>query len=37
LGFIRITDVQFVAADQLMVDADASHAKAEAALQALAA
>lgn len=37
LGFIGITDVQFVAADQLMVDADASHAKAEAALQALAA
>ncbi len=37
LGFVGITDVQFVAADQLMVDADASHAKAEAALQALAA
>ncbi|WP_299791053.1 NAD(P)H-dependent oxidoreductase [uncultured Marivita sp.] len=37
LGFIGITDVQFVPADQLMVDADASHAKADAALQALAA
>lgn len=37
MGFIGITDVQFVAADQLMVDADASHAKAEAALAALAA
>lgn len=37
LGFIGITDVQFVAADQLMVDADASHAKAKAALDALAA
>ncbi len=37
MGFIGITDVQFVAADQLMVDADASHAKADAALDALAA
>lgn len=37
LGFIGITDVQFVAADQLMIDADASHAKADAALAALAA
>ncbi len=37
LGFVGITDVQFVAADQLAVDADASHAKADAALQALAA
>jgi len=37
LGFIGITDVQFVAADQLMIDAVASHAKADAALQALAA
>jgi FMN-dependent NADH-azoreductase len=36
LGFVGITDVQFVAADQLAVDADASHAKADAALQALA-
>ncbi|WP_292289239.1 NAD(P)H-dependent oxidoreductase [Marivita sp.] len=37
LGFIGITDVHFVAADQLMIDAEASHAKADAALQALAA
>ena len=37
LGFVGITDVQFVAADQLAVDADASHAKADAALKALAA
>ncbi|MFA8387338.1 MAG: FMN-dependent NADH-azoreductase [Pelagibaca sp.] len=37
LGFVGITDVQVVAADQLMVDADASHAKANAALEALAA
>lgn len=37
LGFVGITDVQFVAADQMAVDADASHAKADAALQALAA
>ena len=37
LGFVGITDVQFVAADQLMIDADASHAKADAALAALAA
>lgn len=37
MGFIGITDVQFVAADQLMVDADASHAKADTALEALAA
>ena len=37
LGFIGITDVQFVAADQLMLDAEASHAKANAALEALAA
>ena len=37
MGFIGIHDVQFVAADQLMVDADASHAKADAALESLAA
>lgn len=37
LGFIGITDVQIVASDQLMVDADASAAKAAAALAALAA
>ena len=37
LGFVGITDVQFVAADQLMLDAEASHAKANAALDALAA
>ena len=37
MGFIGITDVQIVAADRLMVDADASMAKAEAALDALAA
>ncbi len=37
LGFVGITDVQFVPADQLMLDADASHAKADAALNALAA
>ncbi|MCR9108166.1 NAD(P)H-dependent oxidoreductase [Marivita sp. XM-24bin2] len=37
LGFIGITDVQFVAADQLAIDADASHAKATAALEAIAA
>lgn len=37
MEFIGITDVQFVAADRLMVDADASHAKADAALEALAA
>ncbi|MGJ8603353.1 MAG: FMN-dependent NADH-azoreductase [Marivita sp.] len=35
MGFIGITDVQIVAADRLMVDADASHAKANAALDAL--
>lgn len=37
MEFIGISDVQFVAADRLMVDADASHAKADAALEALAA
>ena len=37
LGFIGITDVQFVAADQLMVNEAASHAKADADLQAIAA
>ena len=37
MGFIGIADIEFVAADQLMVDADASHAKADAALKALAA
>ncbi len=37
LGFLGITDVQFVAADLLMIDAEASHAKANAALEALAA
>ncbi|WP_292286740.1 NAD(P)H-dependent oxidoreductase [Marivita sp.] len=37
LGFIGITDVQIVAADLLMIDAEASHAKANAALETLAA
>lgn len=37
LGFVGITDVQFVAADRLMVDREASRAKADAALEALAA
>lgn len=37
MGFIGIHDVEFVAADQLAVDADASQAKAEQALLALAA
>ena len=37
LGFIGITDVSFVTADRLMVDADATMAKAEAQLSALAA
>lgn len=37
LGFLGITDVQFIAADLLMIDAEASHAKANAALEALAA
>ena len=37
LGFVGITDVQFVAADQLMVDAEASYAKADAALELIAA
>lgn len=37
LGFIGITDVDVVAADRLMVDADASMAKADAAIQGLAA
>ncbi|MFT5363141.1 MAG: FMN-dependent NADH-azoreductase [Dinoroseobacter sp.] len=37
LGFVGITDVQIVASDRLMVDADASAAKAQAALDALAA
>lgn len=37
MGFIGITDVRFVAADQLMVDPAASRAKADAALDAIAA
>jgi FMN-dependent NADH-azoreductase len=37
LGFIGIHEVEIVAADRLMVDADASHAKADAAIDALAA
>jgi len=37
LGFIGIHDVDVVAADRLMVDADASMAKADAAINALAA
>ena len=37
LGFIGITDVDVVAADRLMVDADASMAKAEKAIMELAA
>lgn len=37
MGFIGITDVQFIASDQLMIDAEASNAQAEAALDALAA
>ena len=37
LGFIGITDVTFVTADRLMVDADATLARAEAQLDALAA
>ena len=37
LGFIGIHNVQIVASDRLMVDADASHTKAQAALNALAA
>lgn len=37
LGFIGIHDVNVVAADRLMVDADASHAKAEAEIARLAA
>ncbi|MEM1079112.1 MAG: NAD(P)H-dependent oxidoreductase [Pseudomonadota bacterium] len=37
LGFIGIDEVEVVAADRLMVDADASHAKADAAIEALAA
>lgn len=35
LGFIGIDDVVFVAADQLMIDAEASRAAAEAAVEAL--
>ena len=37
LGFIGIGDVQIVASDRLMVDADASEARAEAGLERLAA
>jgi len=37
LGFIGIHDVEIVAADRLMLDAEASHAKADAAIAALAA
>ncbi|MDD9718897.1 NAD(P)H-dependent oxidoreductase [Dinoroseobacter sp. PD6] len=37
LGFIGIHEVEIVAADRLMVDAEASHAKADAAIDALAA
>ncbi len=37
LGFIGITEVEIVASDRLMVDADASAAKAKTALDALAA
>ena len=37
LGFIGIHDVEFVASDRLMVDAEASAAKAQSALDALAA
>ena len=37
LGFIGIHDVQIVASDKLMIDADASHTKAQTALNALAA
>lgn len=36
LGFLGIQDVEFVAADRMSVDADASHAKAQAALDGLA-
>ncbi|WP_424969853.1 FMN-dependent NADH-azoreductase [Dinoroseobacter sp. S76] len=37
LSFIGVHEVEIVAADRLMVDADASHAKANAAIEALAA
>ncbi len=37
LGFIGITDIEVVAADQLMVDAEGAMAKADAAIEALAA
>jgi FMN-dependent NADH-azoreductase len=37
LGFIGIHDVDVVAADRLMLDAEASMAKADAAINALAA
>ncbi|OUS36768.1 FMN-dependent NADH-azoreductase [Rhodobacterales bacterium 56_14_T64] len=37
LGFFGITDVQFVAADALMADADAAMARANSAIEALAA
>ena len=37
LGFVGIEDVQIVASDRLMVDADASEARAEAGLERLAA
>lgn len=37
LGFVGITDVQFVAADAMMMDADAALARANSAIEALAA
>lgn len=37
LGFVGITDVEVVAADRTMVDADAAHARAGRAIEALAA
>lgn len=37
LGFIGITDVEFVAADAMMMDADAAMARAQSAIDALAA
>ena len=37
LGFIGITDVQFVAADALMMDADAAMTRANSAIEAIAA
>jgi FMN-dependent NADH-azoreductase len=37
LGFMGITDVEIVAADRLMIDETASHARANAALERVAA